>query len=230
VGVLLARAACRKLERPHLPLFSKLQAVMLFAIVTVALILPLDLTHQGERIGREVPFVFGLFLLPVATLLCGLATPEFEAWALALRKGTDRRGFGDEASSQGAVALMWATFLVFLYYKLHRHGFPSALRVSDGIAFAWGSWLALAMPIFLLYGSTRFPTAGARFAFGTATAAYTIFEMVALAIFLEENGLPGRHDAIARLVVELGALLAVGVPLLVALRQRRMRRAIVDGS
>jgi hypothetical protein len=231
VGVLLARAACRKLAAPHLPLVSKKQALALFAFATAALVAPLSVSEsEFSRAGAMAPFLFGLLLFPVAIVLGALATPSFEAWALALRRGHRTRWWHEEATPTRLVALMAATFLTVVWLKLHRAGFPSAMNEGEAIAFAWAMATALTLPIYMLFGATRWSTPAARFGFAAATGAHLLAQVIVIAMFAGDNGLPSGSRSIERVFVEAGMLASVAVPVWVAWRQRKLAQRTRAGA
>jgi hypothetical protein len=219
-GIVLARGACRRLAAPHLPLLSKPQAMALFTLGAASLILPLEARDASHSMASMVPLVFGLLLLPIAALLGLLATPSVEAWLMAQKQRA--RPFSDDAAPHFAVWSMLAIFLGLIAAKLHDAGFPSLLRDADGVAIFWGCALAATLPIYLLFASTRYATAGARVAFCSAISAHLL--MQAIAIGCTVNGL---RDGAPTSFVELAVVTGVAVPLWVAWRQRVMRTKLL---
>lgn len=213
-AILLARAACRRLQAPERPLLGKGVAVALFTLAAASAILPVERAHHGASLAFAA-LVLGLLLLPVQAVLGFGAAPSFEGWALALRQKRQVGPFDDAAPPHGA---MWAMLLVWLALVALRLG-PPRLPESRQWAFVWGVWLALTSPVLVHFGATRWLSAGARWAFGVAAAAYLLVEVVGIGI--TSFGHVSGSDAT---FVELAGLLAVVVPGWVALRQHALKR------
>ena len=219
LGALWLRAACRKLAAPERPLFSKLQAVVVFGLAALALLVPL---WDGDRTARfDSAAVYGLtaLMLPALVTLGLLASPTFEAWALAARRGGQLGWRADDASAHRAVWLMEALWVLLVMVTLRLRGWH--LSGSDEtLALGWTTLVALTLPVYLLFASTRYATVAARWAFGVAVAAHLVGQLVAIAIVRD-------HDArgFAGTFVTLAGVAAVCVPGWVALRQRALRRA-----
>ena len=105
-GGLLLRAACRKLESPQLPLFSKTQAVALFVLSAAAVLAPLWLSRGLHDVDAGGAYGLSLLMAPVLVLVGLFATPTFETWAVAARRGQRLGWRSNDASPHRAVWLM----------------------------------------------------------------------------------------------------------------------------
>jgi uncharacterized membrane protein SirB2 len=224
-GVTLLRAACRRLASPHRPLLSKRQSVVLFALVTAAIILPTQPSHSSE--AMMITFITGLLLLPIAAALVTLSTPSFESWAMALRASKKLGWSDDDAGPLRAFLLMMVVYLLAL--KLRVTGFPMELRHGEAGGFVWSLGLAATLPLFALFGNTRYSTAQARFAFAAAVFAHVLYQIVVIVMFITANGVP-RDNSSTSVLVELGMLLAVAVPAWVTFRQRNLAARVRAGA
>jgi hypothetical protein len=223
-GGLLARAACRKLGAPHLPLLGKGQALALFSLVAAGLILPFDESGPSYRMADTVPLVLGMFLLPLMALIGLFATPVFEAWALQLRGGRRVGWWKDEGKPHVAVWSMSLVFVLLLVVRLHALGFPELLHGHHAFAFVWAMGLAVTLPIYMLFATTRYGTPGTRWAFGVAIAAHLLFQVISIGLLND-----GYLDSTAWTVVEIGAVAGVLVPLWVLYRQRVLKTRTLAG-
>jgi ABC-2 family transporter protein len=226
-GAVLLRAACRRLAAPHRPLFSKHQALALFALGAAGVILPVEKpsTSIYSHETMIITFASGLILLPLAATLAGLCTPTFESWALALRRGTRPRWWHDDAAPHRMFAGMVLLFLVAV--RLRAPGFPLQLSHDEKWAVLWALELALTLPLFTLFGSTRYSTGPSRFAFGAAGFAHALYQVIIIAMFAS-NGIPSHSSG--AVAVEAGMLMAVGVPAWIAWRQRRLAERVRAGA
>jgi hypothetical protein len=221
VGAALGlRAACRKLAAPQLPLFSKPLAVALFAFAAVALVPPAWLYDASFDFDASTAYGFSFFIVPVVVVLGLFASPSAEAWAVAIRRGSRLGWTADDAPAHRAVWLMealWAAFLVTLVSR-HMHELSS----DETVALAWTALLALSLPVYFLFASTRYATAPARWAFGVAVAAHLICQMIAIGIVRNRNvqGFVGTY-------VTLAGIAAVAVPAWTIWRQRVLRNRIL---
>jgi len=217
LGAILLRAACRKLAAPQLPLFGKRQAVALFALTAGAVVAPLIAIDRLCDFDATAAYGFSMLLLPVVVVVGLFATPTFEAWALTVR-GNRRVGWSsDDAAAHRAVWLMlalWAAAVVVLLGDHRWHGFAA----DEPIAIAWTALLAVTLPVYFLFASTRYATAAARWAFGVAVAAHVVAQMVAIAIVRggEARGFAGTY-------VTLAGIAAVAVPAWTAWRQHVLK-------
>jgi hypothetical protein len=209
-GLVLARGACRRLAAPHLPLLSKTQALALFGLGAASLILP-----------STAPLVFSLLLLLFAALLGLLATPTVEAWLMGLRDKRVRP-FADDTAPHAAVWSMLALFLALVAARIGGHGFPELWRGRDWTALAWGCGLAATLPIYLLFASTRYATAGARVTFCAGISAFLLMQAIAVGCTLG-----GMRDGAETSFVEFAAVLGLAVPIWVGWRQRVLRAKLL---
>jgi hypothetical protein len=221
LGGLFARAACRRLAAPHVPLFSKRQALVLFAVAAAAIILPLHLERSdySPRYAAQAAMVMGIFLLPLVALLALLSSPSFEAWAMALRRGRRPSPFEDDAAPHLLVALMVAIYAVLVCVRLGPAGMPRYVPGRYLVAMAWAGWLALTLGPIVLFGQVRFSTLGARTAYAVGLSAYYLFQMIAVGV-VTDRYLNGTEEA----VLQAGGLIGLAVPLVIAHRLRALRR------
>jgi len=215
-GLLLTRAACRKIASPHLPLFGKLQAVTLFALVAGGVILPLR-----DRDTGMASLAFGLVLLPVYAMIGLFATPAFEGWALALRRRQRPGAWSDTGAPHVAA---WAMLVVFVGLLLVRAG---SNEWSDRYlpSFLWGCAVAATLPIYMLFAATRFVGAGARWAFGVAIAAHLLLQVIGIGMMTDHY-----HGNTESMVIEMAAIAGVVVPAWVLFRQHALRRRVLAGA
>jgi hypothetical protein len=216
-GAMLLRAACRKLAAPQLPLFSKKQAVALFVFAAAIIVGPLVVADRLYDFDANVAYGFSALMLPALVAVGLFATPTFEAWALSLRAGARAGWSSDDASAHRAVWLMqglWAA-IVFVLLDHHRmHAFSS----DEALALVWTTVMALTLPVYFLFASTRYATVAARWAFGVAVAAHLIAQMIAIGIVRagDARGFAGTY-------VTLAAIAAVAVPAWTAWRQHVLK-------
>ena len=217
---LFGRSACRKLAAPHLPLFSKPQALALFTLVTAAVILPFDATDLSRSMAANAVFGFGAVLLPAYAAIGLFATPSFESWALALRGRRALEPWHDEAAPHVLAWTMMIAFYGLCAVKLGAGGFPWRMHDRELTSLGFATLAAATMPVFMLFASTRYTTTGARWAFGAGVAAHLIFQIVMMAIVHDE----GFRDGAAGTVAKFAVVLAFAVPAWVLYRQRVLRR------
>jgi hypothetical protein len=217
----LLRAACRKLGAPAQPLFGKRQAVTLFALTAVAMVLPLWAADAYASFDEAAAYGFSLLMLGPLVALGLFATPTFEAWAVTLRSGVRPRWSADDAAAHRAVWIMEALWAALLFALLQNHRMHWAHH-DETLALVWTVALALTLPIYFLFASTRYATVPARWAFGVAVAAHVICQMIAIALTRDRelHGFAGTF-------VTLAAIAAVSVPAWVLFRQRVLRRRVL---
>jgi hypothetical protein len=226
-GGLLLRAACRRLVAPHRPLLSKKQAMALFALGAAGIILPLPVSsvpYASET--TMMAFITGLLLLPLAATLATLCTPSFESWALALRGRQKRRWWHDDAAPHAAFLVMIASFVGALALKLP--GFPKVMGHSEQWSFLWALALSMTLPVYALFGGTRYSTMPARIAFSAAVFAHVLFQIITIGVVASNNGMPS--SSVGAMVVEIGILLSVAVPCWVIFRQHRLAQRVRMGA
>jgi hypothetical protein len=225
-GGLLLRASCRRLAMPHRPLLGKLQAVALFGLGAAGVIVPLPVS--SAPISSEetiIAFVTGLLLLPLAAVLVTLATPSFESWALSLREKAKLRWWHDDAPPHATFAAMSAVFLAALALRLP--GFPSAMVAKEQWAFVWAMGFAMTLPVFALFGSTRYHTVASRFAFSAAVFAHMLYQIVIIGMFGADHSSSRSPEMVA---IEIGAVLSLAVPAWVIFRQYRLAQRVRAGT
>jgi hypothetical protein len=216
-GGMLLRAACRKLAAPQLPLFGKRQAVALFVFAAAAVVGPLVAADKLEDFDSNAAYGFSALLMPALVAVGLFATPTFEAWALMLRAQKRVGWSSDDASAHRAVWLMelvWAIALLALLGNHRMHAFGT----DEPLAIAWTALLAMTLPIYFLFASTRYATVAARWAFGVAVAAHVLAQVIAIGIV---RG--GDARGVASTFVTLAGLAAVLVPAWTAWRQHVLK-------
>jgi hypothetical protein len=219
VAALLGAAACRKIASPHLPLLSKRHAVLLGLLACSAIILPLG-AHSTSATDS---FALLVFTIPACALCAMLATPTFEAWAMALRRGRRLRWWDDDAAPSFAMGIMLVGLVGLLACGVH--GFPSGLSDAQRLALAWTGSVALSLPIFMLFASTRYATAAARWGFAAAVGAHLIVQMTGIGLTCESSSSELHHWYLQSSAVE-----GILVPVLILWRQRVLRRRVVAGA
>ena len=215
-GAILLRAACRKLAAPERPLFGKRQAVALFAFAAATTVGPLVAAGKSDGFNADSAYGFSALLLPALVAVGLFATPTFESWALALRSGARVGWTSDDASAHRAVWLMqggWALAVLALLGDHRMHG-----SGDEMLGLAWTALLALSLPIYFLFASTRYATLPARIAFGVAVAAHVVMQIVAIGITRGSS-----PSAFAGTYVILAGIGAVFVPAWTAWRQHVLK-------
>ena len=197
-GAMLLRAACRKLAAPQLPLFGKRQAVALFVFAAAVVVGPLVAADKLSDFDSNTAYGFTALLMPVLVAVGLFATPTFESWALMVRAQKRVGWTSDDASAHRAVWLMelvWAVAIVALLGDHRLHGFAS----DEPLAIAWTALLAVTLPIYFLFASTRYATVAARWAFGVAVAAHVLAQVIAIGIVRggEARGFAGTYVTLA---------------------------------
>jgi hypothetical protein len=191
--------------------------VALFAFTAAMLVGPLVAADHLYDFDATGAYAFSMLLLPALVTVGVFATPSFEAWALALRSGVKARWSSDAASAHRAVWLMlggWAVAVVLLLGNHRLHGLGS----DESLAIAWTALLALTLPVYFLFASTRYATLAGRMAFGVAVTAHVIAQMIAIGIV---RG--GSLSGISGTYVPLAGLAAIGVPAWTAWRQHVLK-------
>ena len=220
---LVGAACCRKLARPHLPLLGKKMAIVAFTAVASAMLLPLigeraEQTHPGGVIAA-----CAMMLLLGMALLTALATPTAEAWAMGVRRIQKPSLLSDDASPRLAGYLMIAVFAALaLIVSLATAPLGFEMRSTEIIATLWCGVLALGVPSLVLFLGTRWSTPAARWGFGSAIVAYLIAELIAVIMVAD------RERNFGSAYVQAMAIVAVAVPVWVAVRQRALRQRTVN--
>ena len=216
-GAMLLGAACRKLAAPQLPLFGKRQAVALFVFAGAVVVGPLVAADKLGDFDANAAYGFSALLLPALVAVGLFATPTFEAWALTVRAQKRVGWSSDDAAAHRAVWLMelgWGVALVALLGNHRLHAFGS----DEPLAMAWTALLAVTLPIYFLFASTRYATVAARWAFGVAVAAHLLAQIIAIGIV---RG--GESRGFAGTFVTLAGIAAVLVPAWTAWRQHVLK-------
>jgi hypothetical protein len=226
-GGLLLRAACRRLVAPHRPLFSKSQALALFALGAAGVILPLPVSSVPYASETTImTFVTGLLLLPLAATTVTLSTPSFESWALALRQTQRRRWWHDDAAPYLTFLIMMGTYVALLTLTLP--GFPTVMGGSEQWSLLWALAFAMTLPVFAHFGSTRYSTMASRVAFSAAVFAHMLFQIITIGVVASNNGVPS--SSVGAMVVHFGIVLSLAVPAWVIFRQHRLAQRVRGGA
>jgi hypothetical protein len=212
LAALLAAACCRKLAAPHRPLFGKLQSLVLFAGVAAGVLAPFrGHLNEWDR-APTMTVAFAFLLLPLALVLGTCAAPSYESWALALRRGRVAP-HRDDAPPHAA---MWAMVAVLAGLSLLvLDGQSWTMPRLQPVALGWLVAVALTLPIYVHFLSTRYATAAGRWAFGAAIVVHLLIQAIGIVALLDERDL-------SNLFVRLAALAGVAVPVAVALAQRAL--------
>ncbi|HXU68366.1 MAG TPA: hypothetical protein VN947_03505 [Polyangia bacterium] len=216
-GAILLRAACRKLAAPERPLLSKRQAVALFAFAVATTVGPLVASDHLCDFDSNAAYGFSALLLPAIVAVGLFATPTFEAWALALRSGARPGWSSDDAPAHRAVWLMevgWALAILALLGNHRMHGLAS----EEPLAMAWTALVALTLPIYFLFASTRYVTVAGRIAFGVAVAAHVLGQIIAIGVVRGSS-----VSGVAGTFVTLAGIAGLAVPSWTAWRQHVLK-------
>jgi hypothetical protein len=214
-AALLAHASVRRLGSPDRPTLGKLHAVALFTMFALAVIIPgwTD-NHFSTSDSVAAIMVFGLVLIVPLVPIGLLSTPSVEMWSLGRR--TKVGAFHDAAGPRGAMWLMLAIFAVLAIARV------DSLRHIDGrqlAALGLTGWLAVTLPLYLLFAAVRYQTAGARAAFLVGMGAHAVLQIVTVGMTLSHY-----TTDVERLVRNIGLFAAVAVPMFVAWRLRVFAR------
>jgi hypothetical protein len=116
---------------------------------------------------------------------------------------------------------MEAAWAALVFVLLQNHTLHYAHR-DESLALLWSAGLALTLPVYFLFASTRYATVAARWAFGVAVAAHLICQMIAIGLLRdrEVHGFAGTF-------VTLAAIAAVSVPGWVVYRQHVLRQRVL---
>jgi hypothetical protein len=216
-AALLARASVRRLSSPDRPVLGKLHAVALFAMFSAAVILPACGLRTWSHSDRVVSvFVTGLVLLVPLVTIGLLATPSVELWSLGRRQKV--APFHDAAPPYAAMWLMLVVFGIMTLTRVHTWTYASQRELA---AFALMGWLALSLPLYLLFAAVRYQTAGARAAFLVGIGAHAVLQIVTIGMTLSHY-----LSDVERLVRNLGLFAAVAIPLIVTWRLRVFARRV----
>jgi hypothetical protein len=217
LAVVLGAACCRKLAAPHLPLLSKKSAIVLFAGIAAAAVLPARFIADGPTADHnlEVALLFSLVLLPVMAGIGLFATPSVEAWTLGLRREKRLSPFHDDAAPH---VTMWAMGLLLALMIGVALTYDDPVHFRAWYSLSWTWWMIFTLPIFIHFGATRYGTAAARWGFGVAIFAHLVCQTVALLLILD------RDRNLELTYVRVAAFAGLVVPLWVALRQHALRR------
>lgn len=209
---LLLLAARRALAGETPSRLSKAEAVGLFLVAALAIMVPMRIVMApGDvEIGNLAALATALVLPYVACVLG--ATPSSSAY------GAGRvRGLAGKASPWWAAVVMLgsaAASLLLLYGRCiaeivdHGHHAVIALALAG---------LALTLPIYALFAATRLQTAGGRLAFWALVIVHMALQIPSIGVFF---GPRTWHDPVPALLARLGITVGLIFPLVIAWRQR----------
>jgi hypothetical protein len=224
-SVVIARASCRRLAAPQVPLLSKLQALMLYSLAAAAVVLPslFDPPRQWDS-AAGCAVACQLLLLPFMTVLAALATPGHDLWAINLRRMRRPGAFSDEAPPHLLCLAMIGAYVVLTV--------PCFASVSGSCnylchrmlaAAALGLVLTATLPIYIHFGASRFVSHRTRTAYVFGIIAH-LGVQVAAVLLIAAGAIDGRDDgALEVMFVKLALTLAAAVPAWVLWRQRALR-------
>lgn len=221
VAAVLARAGCRKVARPELPLLSKVQALALFGLTAAAVVLPnlLERALPADQASARVLACFAL-LLPVMGILAAFASPGRDLWSIALRRGRRLGLLDDDAPPHRLVWIMIAALFCLCCVAFWGAGFPHQLQGHHLGALLWMLVLAATLPCYVLFGLTRFTSHRARTAYALGIIAHLALQAVAIS-FLNVGIFAFQQTVLFKAALLLG----LAVPAWIIWRQRVLRRA-----
>lgn len=219
LALLLLRATTRRLQRPHLPVLGKPMALGLFALVAIGVIAPVlqfDYPYRGYDVARYA-LGYGFVLLPLVALLLVLVTPSRELWTAGLG-----RRLGLFADARGSMSVAVGTIVTFGGMVLvQHHGFDFYRRMHESIAVVWGLALVLTLPVLWQYHITRKERGGG---YLFLLGAYLLIEVIGIALCGMGDGTRPDSHPIATVFTRAAAAIAIGLPIVVGLLQRRETR------
>ncbi|HEX4459828.1 MAG TPA: hypothetical protein VIA18_17740 [Polyangia bacterium] len=216
LGVLLTRAACRKLAAPQLSFLSKPQAIGVYAVTLLVLLLPF--VGHASRFDGDSAWLSTLFLMPLIAQLGLQATPTFEAWAIARRRGRRLGWYSDDAAPHGVMWLMMAVWAIVLESRVHWTWLSSLKTVSVG----WAALVALSLPVYVLFAGTRYRSPAGRMAFIVAVSVHLVTQAIAVTVYQNDV-----HGQFMLTFIALAGLAGVVVPGWVLWRQHVMARSLI---
>jgi hypothetical protein len=225
VAVILARASCRRLATPQVPLLSKLQALILFTLAVAAIMLPnlTDLPTRWDEVAARA-LACQILMLPWMAVLTAFATPSHDLWAINLRRMRRSGPFSDEAPPYVLSLAMIGVFLLLsLSCFANASGFFNRFCERMLVANLLGLGLMATVPIYVHFGATRFVSHRPRTAYVFGIIAH-LGVQVAAAVLIAAGALTSSTDgAFEVMFLKLALALGVAVPAWVIWRQRVLR-------
>lgn len=211
IAVLLSSAATRRIAHPGARLLRSYEACGLFAIASIALVLPVPL--HDWRDSAILPL--GLLLLPVMAVLLLGTQPSPRRWAMALRKSGVSAPWG---ATFGMIGIFAATIAAKAFLS------PDAIwkyeyqhDTIEWFGVGWLAFTATSLAILVQFASVRYNRVGHRVGFCAATAVHLFFQLVC-SLALQESSLST--------LMPLGLGLGLAVPAIVAWRTAALRSRV----
>jgi len=213
-AVLLLVAARRALAADVVSRLTKLTALGLFALATIALVVPMWVVVPAEDLRRSSMGLLAFAL--VGPYLAGVlgATPSGTA---GLRRSPR---LSPEGSPFLIASLMLGSAAVALLAAYRDRPLSLIAERDQGAAVAGLVLLALSVPIYAVWAATRVATPAGRLAFWALVGVHLCLQVPAIFVVTEGHG----RD-VGRLLAQLDLVLGACVPLLLAWRLSRARRA-----
>ena len=220
-GLVLKRAAVRRIADPNEPLLSQLEALGLFTIAATALLIPFG-AYEWNTLELEIP---ALVLLPIMAILLVGTQDSARIWAMQLRKT------GRAPQRWWLLIGMMVVFAVVAAVKTKLSPLPAyeydyfdrtaqTPGWSNWIKISWLAFTAATMVVFSQFASARYERGSHRMAFSMAVFAHLCFQAICIAAF---------DDRYVKDMVFQGMALAVVVPALVVWRTWALRKRVLGG-
>jgi hypothetical protein len=217
IGALLLLVAARRALAGDPPArFTKWEAISIFALACVSLLVPLRATTGLDTIHVGELAVVSMFLIgPYLVSVVG-ATPSAVAYGAGRERPMSERG-----SPLLAAALMLLVYAALGIIIIGPHAW---LEFQTETLAAPAIFVALTVPVYSLFASTRLTTPGGRLAFWAMLTIHFVLQAPAW-VWLAEKGLGG--SSVESLLAELGAAFGVILPAVIVWRQRVGDRELV---
>ena len=216
-SVLLLFAARRAIAGETPSRLSKLEAVGLFAVATMSIVVPMRVVVSAYDLEMSNMVALAMSLV-IPYLACVLgATPSATAYG-----GGRARGLAAKASPLWAAVAMLVVGIAMTGLLYGQRIFSVFAHERDALSVVAFGFLALTLPVYSLYASTRISTPGGRLAFWAAVITHLTLQVPAIVIFFEQ----GTGDSVKHLLANLGVVVGVVFPLVIAWRQHTSNRQI----
>ncbi len=216
-SVLLLFAARRAIAGETPSRLSKLEAVGLFAVATLSIVVPMRAVVSAFDLELGNLLTLALALV-VPYLVCVLgATPSATAYGVGRS-----RGLAAKAAPFWSAVAMLAVGVAMTGLLYGQRIFSVFGNERDALCAIGFLLIALTLPIYSLYASTRISTPGGRLAFWAAVITHVTLQVPAVVIFFEQ----GTSDSVKHLLANVGLVVGVVVPLVIAWRQHAANRKL----